>query len=179
MRKILILFMMALPFIVSAQSTAAATGQARSNAVVKKKTTKKKAVKKATPSSNVAKAATPTVPEKLDIPVMAFDNKTFDFGKIKTGEKPTHIFNFTNTGTLPLDISVVSACECTELEYTEKTVKPGEKGFIKATFNTLKAEPEDHKKPLKKDITIVLKQTHPKSGYPLVEELKFDVFIVD
>jgi hypothetical protein len=179
MRKILILFMIALPFIVSAQSTAATTGQTRSNAGVKKKTTKKKAVKKTTPSSSATNAAKPAAPEKLDIPVMSFDSKTFDFGKIKTGDKPTHIFNFTNTGTQSLEISIVSACECTELEYTEKTVKPGEKGFIKATFNTLKAEPEDHKKPLKKDITIVLKQTHPKSGYPLVEELKFDVFIVD
>jgi Protein of unknown function (DUF1573) len=179
MKKILILLLLAMPFLVSAQTNATTVTNSKTTTVAKKKTTTKKKVKKSTSSTTQAAKVTPAAPAKLDIPVMTFEGKTFDFGKIKTGDKPAHIFNFTNTGSQPLDINVVSACECTELEYTEKTVKPGEKGYIKATFNTLKAEPEDHKKPLKKDITIVLKQTHPKSGYPLVEELKFDVFIID
>ena len=113
------------------------------------------------------------------MPVMTFDKKTIDFGKIKTGERPEVTYNFTNTGNAPLDIDIVSGCDCTELDWTRSTVQPGEKGFVKATFKSDKAEPEDHKKQLKKYVTIVLKQIHTKSGNPLNSEVTFDVFIID
>lgn len=113
------------------------------------------------------------------MPLMAFDKKTINFGKIKTGDKPEVIYNFTNTGNKELDIEIVSACECTELEWTQTTVKVGEKGFIKAVFNSETIEDEDHKKPLKKTVDIILKQTHPSNDYPIVESVTFEVFIVD
>jgi hypothetical protein len=113
------------------------------------------------------------------IPAFKFDKKTIDFGKIKTGERPTVTYNFTNTGNAPLDIDIVSGCDCTDLDWTRTTVQPGEKGFVKATFKSDKAEPEDHKKQLKKYVDIVLKQIHPKSGGPINDSLTFDVFIVD
>lgn len=113
------------------------------------------------------------------MPVMTFDKKTIDFGKIKTGDRPEVTYNFTNTGNAPLDIDIVSGCDCTELDWTRSTVQPGEKGFIKAVFNSKKAEPEDHKTQLKKYVTIVLKQIHPKSGGPINAEVVFNVFIVD
>ena len=105
--------------------------------------------------------------------------KKIEFGNIKTGDKPSFTYEFTNTGDMPLDIDLVSGCDCTELDWTRKTVNPGEKGFVSAIFNSTKAESEDHKKPLKKTVDIILKQTHPKSGYPLVESLVFNVFITD
>ncbi len=113
------------------------------------------------------------------MPLMSFDKKTINFGNIKTGDKPEVIYNFTNTGNKDLDIEIVSACECTELEWTQTTVKVGEKGFIKAVFDSEKTEEEDHKKSLKKTIDIILKQTHPSNDYPLVESVSFDVFIID
>jgi hypothetical protein len=113
------------------------------------------------------------------MPVMNFEQKHHVFGNIKTGDKPEFTYNFKNTGNAPLDIDVVSGCDCTELDWTRHTVQPGESGFIKAVYNSNKAEKDDHKKPLKKYIDIMLKQTHPKNGYPLVESLSFDTFIVD
>lgn len=113
------------------------------------------------------------------MPVMTFDKKTINFGKIKTGDKPEVIYNFTNTGNKDLDIEIVSGCECTELEWTTTTVKPGEKGFIKAIFNSEKTDDDDHKRQVKKTIDIILKQTHPSNDYPLVEILNFEVFIID
>ncbi len=113
------------------------------------------------------------------VPVMTFDKKTINFGKIKTGDKPEVIYNFTNTGKKELDILIVSGCDCTELDWTRTTVKPGEKGFIKATFKSDEADEEDHKRPLKKGIDIILKQTDPILDYPIVEELDFEVFIID
>lgn len=110
---------------------------------------------------------------------MTFDKKLHDFGNIKMGETPSIVYNFTNTGDAPLDIDIVTGCECTELDWTRTTVAPGGKGFISARYNSNKAEEEDHKKKLDKYVDIILKQTHPSNGYPLVETLKFNVFIVD
>ena len=156
------------------------------------KTPVKKVVKKpATTTATNAKTNTevvtvgtqnappPPVNKTGGMPVMKFDKKTIDFGKIKTGERPEVTYNFTNTGDAPLDIDLVSGCDCTELDWTRSTVQPGEKGFVKATFKSDKAEAEDHKKALKKYVDIVLKQIHPKSGNVLNEALTFEVFIVD
>ena len=159
--------------------------------VVKKTTAKKpcapskatiKSVK--TTSSTTVKtprqdAPPPPVNTTGGIPVMVFDKTTIDFGKIKTGERPTVTYNFTNTGSAPLDIDIVSGCDCTDLEYTRSTVQPGEKGFVTATFKSDKAEADDHRKPLKKYVDIVLKQIHPKSGGPISASLTFFVHIID
>jgi hypothetical protein len=130
---------------------------------------------------NVTVTASPPPPVNVTggMPKMSFDKKHVDFGKIKTGDKPTVTYTFTNTGNAPLDIDIVSGCDCTELDYTRHTVQPGEKGFISAIFNSNKAEHDDHKKQLKKYIDIVLKQIHPQMGAPLNDSVTFDVFIVD
>ena len=107
---------------------------------------------------------TTAVAKKAQVPVMSFDIKTINFGKIKTGERPEAIYSFTNTGNKELDILIVSACDCTELDWTKTTVKPGEKGFVKATFKSDEIEEEDHKKALKKTIDIILKQNDPING---------------
>lgn len=110
-------------------------------------------------------------------PKMTFVTRFTDFGTIQKGDKPSFTYEFTNTGTAPLDIEIVSACDCTELEYSTKTVAPGEKGTIKATYNSNKTEHDEFGKLLKKDVTIVLKQVHAENGYPIVEELKFNVLV--
>ena len=112
------------------------------------------------------------------LPKMEFLTKYHDFGKIKKGATPTYTFEFTNTGEGVLDIEIVSGCDCTDLDYTQKPVKKGEKGFVKATFNSNRAEPDEVNigKPVNKVVTIVLKNTYP-NGYPIVDELKFDVQI--
>lgn len=172
--KCLIALMLTMPFGLMAQS-----GTTAKTTTTKKATTAKKPVKKKTTSTaSKTKTTTPAAPaEKM--PVMTFASKFTDFGKVKTGDMPTMTYEFTNTGNMPLDIEICTGCECTEIDWTKTTVQPGEKGFVKAVFNTVKAEKEDHKKQLTKYVDIILKQSHPKSGYPLVESVKFDVFIVD
>jgi Protein of unknown function (DUF1573) len=166
--KSLMFFALMMPFMVQAQNTTAPS------ATTKKELTKKKK-KPATPVA-AAKATTPVGEIK---PIMTFSTKYVNFGKIKTGDKPSQTFEFTNTGNADLDIDLVSGCDCTELDWTRSTVKPGQKGFVKAIFNTVKAEKEDHKKPLTKYVTIILKQNNPKNNAPINDEVKFDVFIVD
>jgi Protein of unknown function (DUF1573) len=176
--KCLFAFALILPISLMAQTTTAAT----KTSAVKKAPVKKPTAKpgtKATTTASKTEAVKKEVTPALIMPVMAFGSKFTNFGKVKTGDKPAYTYEFTNTGTAPMDIEICSGCECTEIDWTRTTIQPGEKGFVKAVFNTSKAEPEDHKKQLTKYIDIILKQSHPKSGYPIVESVKFDVFIID
>jgi hypothetical protein len=66
----------------------------------------------------------------------------FDFGKIKQNVPVTHEFSFANKGNAPLVISSVQAsCGCTVAEYSKDPIAPGQKGFVKATYNAAKAGP--------------------------------------
>lgn len=191
--KMAFFFCLATALNISAQSTTEKATTTKTTTKTAAKTTAKAPVKKPA-TKPAAKTATtthvktntdvvavgkPTTPPAGAMPVMTFDKKAVDFGKIKTGDRPEVTYNFTNTGNAPLDIDIVSGCDCTELDWTRTTVQPGGKGFVKAIFNSKKAEEEDHKKQLKKYVDIVLKQMHPKSGNVLNASVTFDVFIVD
>lgn len=66
-----------------------------------------------------------------------FDTLTHDFGSFPEKDAVVSCeFGFTNVGTAPLIIhQVIASCGCTSPEYTEKPVKPGERGSIKVTYN--------------------------------------------
>jgi hypothetical protein len=89
------------------------------------------------------------VPDSADVadaPVIAFSNDTYDFEKIKEGEKIDHTFEFTNTGKSPLIISDVQAgCGCTTPKFDKKPIKPGEKGTIEVGFNSAGQRGTQHK----------------------------------
>ena len=71
-------------------------------------------------------------------PVMKFDKDTHDFGKIKSGDKVTWEFKFTNTGKSPLIVKdAIASCGCTKPEWPQTPIKPGESAAIKVTFNSL------------------------------------------
>lgn len=64
-------------------------------------------------------------------------DSTYNFGKIKEGERVEFSYRFKNTGKHPLKIaSVYSSCGCTVPEFSKEPVMPGKKGFIKVTFNS-------------------------------------------
>jgi len=66
-----------------------------------------------------------------------FKTTEHNFGKIIQGEKVTTEFEFANTGDQDLVISKVrSTCGCTAALASADTIKPGEKGSIKVTFNS-------------------------------------------
>jgi hypothetical protein len=68
---------------------------------------------------------------------IAFKEESFDFGKIKEASGlVSHVFVFTNTGSVPLIIqNAQPSCGCTTPDWTKQPVMPGAKGFIKATFD--------------------------------------------
>ncbi len=79
---------------------------------------------------------------------MTFEEKTFDFGTVEEGEKVTHIFKFTNTGTVPLLIgSARSTCGCTVPKWPREPIGPGESGQIDIRFDTT-GKPNKQTKPV-------------------------------
>mgnify|MGYP002777701419 CR=1 FL=1 len=68
--------------------------------------------------------------------VIKFAKEAHDFGKIEQGKPVTFTFEFTNTGADPVIISNASpSCGCTAPDWTRTPVLPGQKGYVKATFN--------------------------------------------
>ncbi|HIP36638.1 MAG TPA: DUF1573 domain-containing protein [Crocinitomix sp.] len=68
---------------------------------------------------------------------MSFDNEVYDFGKSYQGDKLTHKFKLTNTGTDTLIISdIKKECDCIEVEFKNKKLLPSESAIITITINT-------------------------------------------
>ena len=112
------------------------------------------------------------------ITLMQFDKKTVDFGKVKFGETRSQIFSFKNISNEPITIDLISACDCTEVEYTRETVPIGGAGFVKATFHSDRT-PDAINGSIHKDITIILKNQAKDTGYPIIEELFINADIVE
>lgn len=66
-----------------------------------------------------------------------FKSETIDYGEIKKGSDGIRIFEFTNTGNVPLVITnVTSSCGCTIPKKPEEPIQPGETGEIQVKYNT-------------------------------------------
>ena len=95
-------------------------------------------------------------------PEIKFDVMSTNLGRMRQGEKKTYTFNFTNVGKADLEIEMVSACECTTVEWPSRPVKPGQKGQIKMTFDSTN-EPGQ----IDKTLDVI------HNGTPPVTELKY------
>lgn len=77
-------------------------------------------------------------------------------------------FEFTNTGTAPLEIDLISACDCTTTEYPRGEILPGEKGRIDIVFDSTEKEESETI-----DVDIFLKQIDENTGGPIIEMLQY------
>ena len=109
------------------------------------------------------------------LPVMQFDERIFDMGEVKKGEKREHVFRYTNRGDTTLEIDLIQVCECTEKEYSPSVVKPGESGWIKVILDTNKAAEGQEES----DVDIYLKNIDPEIGAPIFERVKYTFKVVE
>jgi len=74
-----------------------------------------------------------------NLPVMTFENDTYEFGTVNEGDEVDATFKFKNTGKGDLIITKAKAsCGCTVPQWPKnKRIKPGEEGEITAKFRTL------------------------------------------
>lgn len=81
---------------------------------------------KLTPSATTGKTTT-----------VKFEETSYDWGKLKEGEKMTHLFKFKNTGENDLIISDArGSCGCTVPEWPKEPIKAGKGGEIKVVFDS-------------------------------------------
>lgn len=104
---------------------------------------------------------------------ITFDFVSWDFGPLKKGETRTKIIPFTNTGTDPVTIEFMSACECTSFTFPEDPLAPGAKGQLEITFDSAQKEVNEMI-----SIQLLLKEKDPESGYQIVYELKYTYQLV-
>ena len=117
-------------------------------------------------------------PIEESLALMRFETKVVHFGTVKIGEHPSHTFYFKNSGQEPVEIEIVSACDCTDVEYSRAPIPVGGTGFIKATYISERA-PEAINSKFDKEITIVLKNKYADTGYPMVETLKIQGNVIE
>ncbi|MEM9990743.1 MAG: DUF1573 domain-containing protein [Bacteroidota bacterium] len=81
-------------------------------------------------------ATTPEAP-KGPTTTMTFEESTFDFGTVESGEKVRHTYKFTNTGEEPLVISnAKGSCGCTVPKWPQEPIAPGAEGEIEVEFDS-------------------------------------------
>jgi hypothetical protein len=115
--------------------------------------------------------AIPTTDGKVDEKKMAkieFEEKVFDFGKVKEGKIVEHNFKFKNTGTKDLLLLYhQTTCGCTVPEFSKEPYSPGKSGEIKIIFDTKGKKLSQTKK-----IKIFA------NTYPNMTELTIQVYVI-
>ncbi len=91
-----------------------------------------------------------------------------DLGEVVRGEKKALAFQYKNISKEIVEIEVVTACSCTETDYTVTKMNPGESGQINLLFDSTSKEKSETI-----DVDIILKNTDPKNGYPIVDRIQF------
>ncbi len=106
--------------------------------------------------------------------LMEYEPMHISLGDVVRGEKRDIEFVYTNIVNEDVVIEIVSACSCTETEFTVGRVEPGKQGKILLTFDST-----SKKKSETIDVDIILANTDPKNGYPIVDRVTFDYRLVD
>lgn len=117
-------------------------------------------------SSSILSAQTNTLNEKIQL--VTWDVKMIDLGQVKKGEVKETSFQFTNTGNEPIEIELISACDCTTTDYPRLPVKPGESGTIEVVFDSAEKEESETI-----DIDIFLKNVDPETQAPIIEMVQY------
>lgn len=102
------------------------------------------------------------------LPVLQFEQRSYDLGEIKKGQQRSFDYTFTNTGKVPAKIMLIQACDCTTYEHpNSKVYQPGESGVIHITFDSTEKEEDETI-----TIDIFLEQTD-KRDMPILEMVEY------
>lgn len=75
--------------------------------------------------------------EGENMPILTFEKKIYDFGKVIQGERLSYTFKFQNSGKTNLIITNTTAsCGCTTSIPPKAPIRPGEKGELEVHFDS-------------------------------------------
>lgn len=114
------------------------TNRIAKDTVVKKPVVriKETVVKDTIATKTVAIIEKDSVPSK-GVAIIKFDKRSYELGSIDQGKIVVQKFTFTNTGTGILYITGVAPdCSCTSPEWSKDPIKPGEHGYVIATYDS-------------------------------------------
>ena len=90
-----------------------------------------------TPQPVATPAQAPAAKPEGPLPVMEWTNVEHDFGTINEGEKVTHVYQFKNTGAVPLIIETVRpSCGCTAPNWSKEPIPVGGTGEVEVVFDS-------------------------------------------
>lgn len=104
---------------------------------------------------------------------MTFEKELINLGPVKKGDKRSFTFDFTNTGREAIEIEIVSACECSTLDWPIKPIVPGDTAQIQVDFDSTE---KDESETI--DVDITLKNLDPKTGYQIFKIVQFDYELI-
>ncbi len=154
----------------SAEKTTEKTAKKESKKEAKNKSNKGQAKKdEVLENKTNGKPAQTGKPEFKQGVHMKFEKESVPLGRIKKGDTRSFSYEFQNVGTETIEISTVSSCECTKVDWPRGPIKPGEKRSMKVTFDS--TEKEITAKDV--DVDIYLKNLDPKTKSQIFKYLKY------
>ena len=88
-------------------------------------------------SKDIQKSQLKELPDTVGMTAkMVFDSTSYHFGEIVEGEIIERVIFFTNEGPGDLIIELMTACECTTLDYSRLPIKKGTRSPIKIKYNS-------------------------------------------
>jgi len=100
--------------------------------------------------------------------IAKFEYSSLDLGKVEQGSKIEGSFPFTNISNQPIEIDLVSTCECTEAKWTRGPIQPGDSGAINFIFDSSK---KDENEPV--DVDVIFLNVNPKTDNPYAAYLQY------
>ena len=119
--------------------TDAVTDAATPKAIETAPATAKAQIEPVTPNATQVSPGTQNPVNKTGgkVTSIKFDEMSYDWGKLKEGDKMTHLFKFKNVGNEDLIISDArGSCGCTVPEWPKEPIKAGKTGEIKVIFDS-------------------------------------------
>ncbi|HRI00103.1 MAG TPA: DUF1573 domain-containing protein [Saprospiraceae bacterium] len=98
---------------------------------------------------------------------VVFDSSWYDFGTVMEGDPLKREIWFTNVGPGDLLIELMTACECTTLDYTRLPVRKGQRSKISISYNSVGKEGKQTV-----DLDMIANTD------PIVTTAKFKLFVV-
>lgn len=80
--------------------------------------------------------AQPSVNESEKFAKIHFDSSTYHFGAVKQGQSVSRKIHFRNIGNDDLVINLISACECTTIDWPRLPVKPGKWAVLDVRYDS-------------------------------------------